>query len=72
MKCRWFLRCESPATGLTPHALLGEVLTCDRCHRFATGLERGAANETSGGNPVILVQDPKKTATTAEIARLMA
>lgn len=38
--CRWFLKCRRPATGTTPHPVLGEVPTCDRCHRFATNKER--------------------------------
>lgn len=35
--CGWFLNCGRPATGTTPHPVLGEVPTCDRCHGFATG-----------------------------------
>ena len=34
--CRWFLRCQNPSTGYTPHPVLGQVPTCDRCARFAT------------------------------------
>lgn len=34
--CRWFLKCENDATGTTPHPILGDVPTCDRCHDFAT------------------------------------
>ena len=38
--CQWFLLCTNPATGTTPHAVLGSVPTCDRCHEFATGAAR--------------------------------
>ncbi|MHB8538168.1 MAG: JAB domain-containing protein [Candidatus Dormibacteria bacterium] len=34
--CRWFLRCGRPATGMTPHPILGDVPTCDRCAAFAS------------------------------------
>lgn len=30
-RCRWFLRCENPATHLESHPVLGEVPCCDRC-----------------------------------------
>jgi hypothetical protein len=33
--CQWFLRCTNEATGTTPHPILGEVPTCDRCAAFA-------------------------------------
>ena len=36
-RCEWFLLCTNPATGSTPHSVLGSVPTCDRCHTFATG-----------------------------------
>ena len=36
-RCEWFLLCTNPATGSTPHPVLGKVPTCDRCHQFATG-----------------------------------
>lgn len=35
-RCEWFLHCNEPATGTTPHPILGDVPTCDRCHKFAT------------------------------------
>jgi hypothetical protein len=38
--CAWFAYCENPATGVTPHPVLGDVPTCDRCHKFATGQDR--------------------------------
>lgn len=38
--CRWFLLCPNPATGTTPHPILGDVPTCPKCHKFATGKER--------------------------------
>lgn len=38
--CQWFLLCTNPATGTTPHPVLGAVATCDRCHEFATGNAR--------------------------------
>jgi hypothetical protein len=41
--CQWFLLCTSPATGTTPHSVLGDVPTCDRCHQFATGAVRASA-----------------------------
>lgn len=33
--CEWFARCGRTATGTTPHPILGEVPTCDRCAEFA-------------------------------------
>lgn len=36
-ECRWFARCGRPATGTTPHPVLGDVPTCDRCAAFAGG-----------------------------------
>jgi len=33
--CRWFARCGRPATGTTPHPILGQVPTCARCDAFA-------------------------------------
>src|SRR5262245_22634638 len=39
--CAWFAGCDRPATGTTPHPVLGDVPTCDRCHEFATGSPRG-------------------------------
>lgn len=38
--CQWFTLCRNQATGTTPHFVLGEVPTCDSCHRFATGKDR--------------------------------
>jgi hypothetical protein len=29
--CEWFALCDRPATGFTPHPVLGSVPTCDRC-----------------------------------------
>jgi hypothetical protein len=29
--CEWFALCDRPATGTTPHPILGAVPTCDRC-----------------------------------------
>jgi hypothetical protein len=40
MKCQWFALCQNKSTGTTPHPILGDVATCDRCHKFATGEER--------------------------------
>jgi hypothetical protein len=34
-ECGWFAGCGRPATGTTPHPILGEVPTCDRCAAFA-------------------------------------
>lgn len=34
--CRWFAGCTNEATCTTPHPVLGDVPTCDRCHKFAT------------------------------------
>ena len=34
--CRWFLRCDNPATTTVPHPILGAVPCCDRCAKFAT------------------------------------
>lgn len=36
-RCRWFARCDRPATGTTPHPVFGDVPTCDRCAAFARG-----------------------------------
>jgi hypothetical protein len=33
--CQWFLRCSQPATGTSPHPILGAVPTCARCAHFA-------------------------------------
>lgn len=38
--CAWFALCDRKATGTTPHSILGQVSTCDRCHEFATGEKR--------------------------------
>lgn len=38
--CHWFARCDRNARGTTPHPVLGDLPTCDRCHKFATGEER--------------------------------
>jgi hypothetical protein len=35
-KCRWFARCTNKATTITPHSVLGNVPTCQKCHDFAT------------------------------------
>lgn len=40
--CYWFAGCVRPARGLTPHPVLGDLPTCDRCHKFATGEDRDA------------------------------
>ncbi|MEY9235377.1 hypothetical protein ABIF78_007700 [Bradyrhizobium japonicum] len=29
--CRWFLRCDNPATETKPHPVLGDVPICKRC-----------------------------------------
>jgi hypothetical protein len=42
-RCMWFALCDRPATGVTAHVVLGNVPTCDRCHKFATGEERTVA-----------------------------
>lgn len=34
--CEWFAGCRNVATGTTAHPALGDVPTCDRCHRFAS------------------------------------
>lgn len=34
--CHWFARCDRPARQITPHPVLGDLPTCDRCHEFAT------------------------------------
>lgn len=34
--CQWFAKCTNYATCNTPHPVLGNVPTCDRCHKFAT------------------------------------
>lgn len=35
LECAWFAGCGRPATGTTPHPILGDVPTCDRCAAFA-------------------------------------
>jgi len=43
--CRWFAKCDRLATGTTPHPVLGDVPTCDRCHSFGSaGLQRPAGD----------------------------
>lgn len=34
-RCAWFALCPNAATGLSPHPILGNVATCDRCAAFA-------------------------------------
>jgi hypothetical protein len=34
--CGWMSGCKRDATGTTPHPVLGDVPTCDKCHKFAT------------------------------------
>lgn len=34
--CQWFALCDRQATGTTPHPILGDVPTCDRCKERAT------------------------------------
>jgi hypothetical protein len=29
--CKWFLRCDNPATETKPHPILGDVPICRRC-----------------------------------------
>ena len=31
MTCKWFLRCDNPATGIMPHPVLGAVPICQSC-----------------------------------------
>lgn len=33
--CKWFALCQNDATGTSPHPVLGDVPTCDRCAHFA-------------------------------------
>lgn len=33
--CGWFAGCDNPATGETPHPIIGAVPTCDACDAFA-------------------------------------
>lgn len=35
--CRWFLRCDAPATTTVEHSILGPVPCCAKCAKFATG-----------------------------------
>lgn len=34
-KCRYFLKCTSPATTKVQHPILGEVECCERCAKFS-------------------------------------
>jgi hypothetical protein len=34
--CQWFARCDRNATTITPHPVLGDVPTCQRCADLAT------------------------------------
>jgi hypothetical protein len=36
--CEWVTGCREPAAERTPHPILGEVLSCVRCHQRATAL----------------------------------
>lgn len=40
-RCEWFAGCTSPATGTTPHPVIGQVPTCFKCHTFATPTKAG-------------------------------
>ena len=31
LRCKWFLKCEEPATTTVPHPILGDVPTCQQC-----------------------------------------
>ena len=45
VRCGWFARCTSDATGTTHHPVLADVPSCDRCHKFATGEDRRLNSE---------------------------
>lgn len=61
--CNWFAGCTNPATGTTPHPILGPVHTCNRCHKFATGEDRSIKEGTQFDKPrkVIGGEAPKGT-----------
>ena len=51
-QCEWFAGCKNPATGSTPHPVFPNgVPTCPKCHKFATGEERGIAEAWTGVEP---------------------
>ncbi len=31
LRCHWFIRCDRPAVGTTPHPILRDVLICASC-----------------------------------------
>lgn len=68
-RCQWFLRCDNAATGTTPHPVLGDVPTCDRCAAFATDNDRPRSVTALLGPPTPAFRAPSDSAPAAAADR---